>query len=200
MIAALILMSIGAFAQEPGQMAVGVNGAYGFSSNYKTFGVGAKFQYAFMKEFRAEASGTYFFKKDYVSAWDVNLNAHYLIPISEGVNVYPLAGLTIFGVKADIGGAVGQGMDYYQNQVKQEWLAAGGSASDFDAYWAQVKSQYSQYADDSVSGSETRVGFNVGGGIEYFVSPNIKINAEIKYQYTKDSDWPVISVGAAYVF
>ena len=94
MIAAMMLMSVGAFAQEAGKMAVGVNAAYGFASNYKTFGVGGKFQYCITNEFRAEASGTYFLKKDNVSAWDANINVHYVIPISEGLNVYPLAGLT----------------------------------------------------------------------------------------------------------
>lgn len=167
MIAAMMLLSVGAFAQEAGKMAVGVNGAYGFASNYKTFGVGGKFQYCITENFRAEASGTYFFKKDNMSAWDANANVHYVIPVSEGLYVYPLAGLTIFGVKADVP----------------------------DEYKAAV-----QAAGVETSASETRVGFNAGGGIEYFLSEAFKVNAEIKYQYTKDSDWPVVSIGAAYVF
>ena len=167
MIACMMLLSVGAFAQEAGKMAVGVNAAYGMASNYKTFGFGGKFQYSITNEWRAEASGTYFLKKDNVSAWDANVNVHYVIPISEGLNVYPLAGLTIFGVKADV-------PDEYKSLV-----AAAGAET---------------------SSSETRVGFNAGGGIEYFLSEQFKINAEVKYQYTKDSDWPVISIGAAYVF
>ena len=190
MIAAMMLMSVGAFAQEAGKMAVGVNAAYGFASNYKTFGVGGKFQYCITNEFRAEASGTYFLKKDNVSAWDANINVHYVIPISEGLNVYPLAGLTIFGVKADIGGAI-------DGSYSEAWAlaqAAGMSKSEFDAQWNAAKGSVKD------SASETRVGFNAGGGIEYFLSEQFKINAEVKYQYTKDSDWPVISIGAAYVF
>ena len=68
------------------------------------------------------------------------------------------------------------------------------SKSEFDAQWNAAKGSVKD------SASETRVGFNAGGGIEYFLSEQFKINAEVKYQYTKDSDWPVISIGAAYVF
>ena len=192
MIAAMMLLSVGAFAQEAGKMAIGVNGAYGIASNYKTFGVGAKFQYAITDDFRAEASGTYFFKKDYTSAWDANLNVHYVIPISEGLNVYPLVGATVFGVKVDASDAVSGG-------IAEAARLAGMTEAQFRQYAAQYGIDLSQY-EDAASASETRVGFNAGAGIEYFLSPSFKINLEAKYQYTKDSDWPVISVGAAYVF
>ena len=169
MIAAMMLMSMGAFAQEAGQMAIGANAAYGFASNYKTFGLGAKFQYGITEDFRAEASGTYFFKKDYTSAWDVNLTVHYVIPVSEGLNVYPLLGPTLFGIKVD---------------VPDISFSFGGDT----------------YHSGEASASETRFGVNAGAGIEYFISENFKVNFEAKYQYTKDSDWPVLSIGAAYVF
>ena len=189
MIAAMMLMSVGAFAQEAGKMAVGVNAAYGFASNYKTFGVGGKFQYCITNEFRAEASGTYFLKKDNVSAWDANINVHYVIPISEGLNVYPLAGLTIMGVKADIDGAL-------DDAIAQAAAIAGMSVAQYKQYLNQSGETWSAQG----SASETNVGFNAGGGIEYFLSEQFKINAEVKYQYTKNNDWPVVSIGAAYVF
>ena len=155
MIAALMLMSIGAFAQVAGQKAIGVYGAYGIDSDYKPFGIGAKFQYGFTENFRGELSGTYFLKKDFVTTWDINANVHYVIPLSEGFNVYPLLGATLLGSKVEILG---------------------------------------------VSASDSKFGINAGGGIEYFFSPNLKGNAEVKYQYVKDGDWPVIQVGVAYVF
>ena len=173
MIAAMMLMSVGAFAQEAGRMAIGANASYGFASNYKTFGLGAKFQYCITEDFRAEASGDYFFKKDYTSAWDVNLNVQYLIPISEGFYVYPFVGPTVFGVKVDF-------------DIPSQHVSYGGQTYEVEGY--------------SASGSETRFGVNAGAGIEYFLNDNFKVNAEAKYQYTKDSDWPVISVGVAYVF
>ena len=51
------------------------------------------------------------------------------------------------------------------------------------------------------SESDSKIGFNAGVGAEYFVSSNIKLNVEAKYQYVSDDrDWPVFSVGFAYVF
>jgi len=100
MIACMMLMGTAAFAEQ-GDTNVGVNVNYGMHSDYKNLGVGAKVQYEFIDNFRAEASGNYFLKKDYCTMWDVNLNAHYLIPLGS-VKVYPLAGLTLLGTKVDI--------------------------------------------------------------------------------------------------
>jgi hypothetical protein len=52
MIAAMMLMSIGAFAQE-GKMAVGANLGYaGYGDGYSPLGLGAKFQYEFVENIR----------------------------------------------------------------------------------------------------------------------------------------------------
>ena len=51
---------------------------------------------------RGEASLDYFFKKDGMSMWDVNLNVHYLFPITEKIKVYPLAGLTFTNWRYEI--------------------------------------------------------------------------------------------------
>lgn len=48
------------------------------------------------------------------------------------------------------------------------------------------------------SGSDTKVGFNIGGGVDYFLSETIKLNAELKYQIVSDFDRPVLSVGIAF--
>ena len=51
MIAAMMLMSIGAFAQ--GKMAVGANLGYAaYGNSYNPFGIGAKFQYEFVENIR----------------------------------------------------------------------------------------------------------------------------------------------------
>ena len=189
MIACMMLMSTAMFAQA-GKFAVGVNANYGMNSDYKSFGFGAKFQYEFIENFRAEASGNYFLKKDYISLWDANVNFHYIIPLSEGLNFYPLAGVALVGVKWDTGGSI----DSYKSQAKQEWLDAGGTEADFEAAWPTIKAQAQE------STSDTNIVFNVGAGIEYYVSDNIKLNAELKYQIVKDMNRPVISIGAAYCF
>ena len=178
MIAAFVVAGLTANAQnEAGKMAAGVNVSYGMHKDYKNFGFGAKFQYNITDAIRGEASGNYFLKKDHCTMWDANINFHYVIPISEGLNVYPLVGATLVGVKVDVDGAIDSG---------------------YDAAWKLAH----KVAADEVGGSssETKFGFNAGAGIEYFISPNLKVNAEVKYQYVKDFDRPVISAGIAYVF
>ena len=99
MIAAMMLMSMGAFAQS--QFAVGVDGNMAFKSGNTRFGVGAKFQYEFVEDFRAEANFKFYPKKDYNTAWNANLNLEYLIRITEGFNVYPIVGVGMFGMSYD---------------------------------------------------------------------------------------------------
>lgn len=79
------------FAQK-GEQTVGVNLGYG--TEISNFGIGAKYQHGITNAIRAEVSFDYFLKKDFVSMWDINLNAHYLFPVADKFKVYPLAGLT----------------------------------------------------------------------------------------------------------
>ena len=147
----MLLVGMTSFAQQ-GSTWVGANVNYGMHSDYKNFGVGAKVQYEFIDNWRAEASFNYFFKKDYCTMWDFNLNVHYLIPVGS-LNIYPLAGFTLLGNKVEV-------------------LGVSHSDSDF--------------------------GFNAGAGIEFPITDGIKLNFEGKYQYVKDWDRPVLSVGVAF--
>ena len=90
-------------AQEKGDMVAGLNLSYGTKRSYSNFGVGAKFQYSFTDALRIEPSATYFFKKDYVSMWDINVNLHYLFHVADKFAFYPLAGVSLLGAKADLG-------------------------------------------------------------------------------------------------
>lgn len=85
------LMGISASAQK-GDIAAGLNLSYGTEINF--MGIGAKGQYGITDAIRTEASFDYFLKKDGLSMWDVNLNVHYLFPLTEKLKVYPLAGFT----------------------------------------------------------------------------------------------------------
>ena len=98
MIAVMMLMSIGAFAQA-GQMGVGANLNFGTDSGYSQFGIGAKFKYEFIENFRAEASAKYFLKKDEISYWTANLNLNYLFHINDKFTVYPIGGIGLLGWK-----------------------------------------------------------------------------------------------------
>jgi outer membrane protein X len=169
MIAALMLMSIGAFAQEK-QFAVGANiGVGAYRNSYTPFGFGPKFQFFFYKQWRAEASFNYWTKKNGLGGFmDFNANVHYVFNIAENVNIYPLAGATIV-------------------------------------------------ATHGFEDNQTLVGVNLGGGAEYQLTPDLKLNLEIKYQYAEkektyarergveyvykyEAEGPVFQVGVAYCF
>lgn len=76
------------------------------------FGIGAKFQYNITDPIRLEGSFSYCFPKketqsvmgipieSSINMWNLSVNGQYLLPISEKVTLYPLAGLGITGLKA----------------------------------------------------------------------------------------------------
>ncbi len=90
-----VMMGIGCAQADPaesGNIAAGVNLNYG--SYTKSFGFGIRGQYTFPKNFRGELTVNYFTKHDYKKAWDINLNAHYLVNLWQNrLYIYPLAGL-----------------------------------------------------------------------------------------------------------
>lgn len=161
--AVVALMTCLVSAQEKGDMAAGLNLSYGTKSGFSNFGIGAKFQYNITDAIRIEPSATYFFKKDYVSMWDLNANVHYLFHVADKFVVYPLAGVVLLGAKADLG-------DFFSN---------GGSSN---------------------SASETKLGFNLGGGAQYWLSDSFGLNLDIKYQIVSNFDRPVFSLGAVFKF
>lgn len=99
------IMGIGcASAQaEKGDFAVGANLVYG--SFIKNIGLGARIQYNPIQNVRAELGMNYFFQKDYVNMWDVNLNAEYLIGLFEHkVYLYPIVGVSFAKASFDYDG------------------------------------------------------------------------------------------------
>ena len=113
------LFSVGAFAQEKGEMAVG--GSLNFNTDASMFGIGARYQYFIIDNLRADGEFTYYFKKDGVSMFTFLASANYLIPIADQFAVYPIAGLGVahsgagdFGVSStDFIGQAGAGAQYF---------------------------------------------------------------------------------------
>ena len=176
MIAAMMLLSVGAFAQ--GRLAIGANAGIAlYGDDYNPFGVGAKLQYGFEGGFRTELAYNYWFAKNDAGVMDIDLNLHYLIPVSEGLNVYPIVGVNL-------------GMTH---------------GDSFKLLF---------------DGQETLFGFQGGFGVEYYLTDNVKLNLDAKYQYNKKNvdysysvmgytysgeyelkyDGPVIQAGIAFVF
>ena len=100
MIAAMMLMSMGAFAQEAGKMAVGATVSDYLDSDSR-IAIGAKFQYSLNENFRLDADFKFYPKKYYYTIWNPTINLNYLIPIFDKFYVYPLAGLGLWGYSYD---------------------------------------------------------------------------------------------------
>lgn len=87
------IMGVGAAnAQvEKGDFAIGANIVYG--SGIKNIGMGGRIYYTPVNHLRTELSANYFFQKDYVNMWDINLNAQYLVNLyQQRFFIYPIAG------------------------------------------------------------------------------------------------------------
>lgn len=93
-----LFMGMGAFAQQ-GEKSLGLNLLYGNDTN---IGLSAKMRYSITDKWRVEPAFEYFFKHDYFSMWDLGANLHYVIPATETISVYPLAGLAYFRGTADL--------------------------------------------------------------------------------------------------
>ena len=78
---------------QQGQSAVGFNIGYGFDSKNATLGV--DYRYCITDAVRLSPSLTYFVKNDNHSTWAIDLNAHYVVKLSEMFGFYPLAGLSL---------------------------------------------------------------------------------------------------------
>jgi outer membrane protein X len=89
----IALFSVGAFAQEKGEMAVG--GSLNFNTKASMFGIGARYQYFIIDNLRGDGEFTYYFKKDGVSMFTILASANYLFNITDQFAVYPLAGLGV---------------------------------------------------------------------------------------------------------
>ncbi len=131
LVVALAVLNVN--AQQKGDMAVGGDLVIGTGDSYTNVGLSAKFQYNVIDPLRLEGSFTYFFKKDYMSMWDMSANAHYLFNITDQFILYPLAGIGVLGVKVDLGDFWGGG------SVSDSYFAfniGGGAQYKFTENWA----------------------------------------------------------------
>jgi opacity protein-like surface antigen len=136
----MMLMSVSTFAQQ-GTTTVGAHVALLLENN-KNVGIGANIGYEVIDNLRGVAEFDYYFKKDYASGWEVDLNAEYLFRLADGVvTIYPLVGVNLFG---------------------QKWEVLG------------------------VSDSDSKLGMNLGGGVEFKVLPSLAVKCEYNYKTQYD--------------
>jgi outer membrane protein X len=204
MFAALVMLATSASAQfsnskssrassDDSRGAIGVNVTYG--TEVGNIGFGVKGQYRFIDQFRGEAAFEYFLKKDNVSAWDVNVNLHYLIPVANNLKVYPLAGVTYMRV-----------ISHFETSAISSYSSEPNpfNYSSEAAYLTALENYYNYLRggeSSSTTSSDGHFGANLGAGIEYDLSDSWKIGFETKYQIIgKGFSQVAFTVGAAYKF
>ena len=123
----LTLMGTSAFAQkfeepESGDWALGINIPVTWGDKLH-LGVQPKIQFYATSQFRLETSFGYYFKAKERIDWELNLNAHYLVPMKDtGLWIYPILGVQFLhrhytieiddANQARVGLNVGAGLQY----------------------------------------------------------------------------------------
>jgi opacity protein-like surface antigen len=187
LVVALVMVGFNAYAQEAGEMAAGGNVGVNIGDGVTNFGIGGKFQYNVAKVgtgiIRGEGAFTYYLGD--FSFWDLSVNGHYLIKLpTPKLAVYPLAGLSIVGFGN--GGSGDDSGGWYLDPVTGE----------------KVPIVYPEEEDDGEGGgSSTFIGFNLGGGVQYELKPNILLLGELKYRIAEVGVRGLgVSVGLVYKF
>ena len=141
---ALLGITAGMAQVNKGDVAAGINLNYG--SKIENLGLGAKFQYTIIDHLRAEVGFNYFFKKNFQSMWDANLNAHYLINVyQDKLYLYPIVGLNFSSLSFDEKGA-----------AKEFGPQAGNAHDDINRFGMNLG-----------AGAEYRITENIGIALEY---------------------------------
>ena len=101
---------------DSGDIGVGIQLAHGSKANQ--IGLGARVQIGFTDELRLEPSFNYYFRQDHVATWDVDINLHYVLDVTDGVSVCPLGGIFVSNWDVDpgsdtrFGANLGAGAEY----------------------------------------------------------------------------------------
>ncbi len=167
---AMFTLLLGSAYAQKGRQAIGFGLSYG--TEIESLGLGVKYQYNITNPIRLEPSFNYFIKNDGISMLDLNVNLHYLFPVSRSVNLYPLFGFTF-----------------------ADWIFDMGDGVDID-----VSGDHIHVDKGGDNHNECRVGVNIGGGADFALTNNWVMNFEIRYQLVSDFDQAVFNLGLAYRF
>ncbi len=106
-LALLTVMTVMGAQAEAGRFSVG--GQFSYASKRSMAGLGVQLQYEPVTNLRVAPEFIYYFENDGLSASNVNVNLHYVIPTSASFALYPLAGFSYAHFNADtwlVGGSV----------------------------------------------------------------------------------------------
>jgi len=116
-----IIAMLGIFTMNAAQGEKAFGAQFNYASKYSLVGLDLNFQYEFLDNARLEPEFIYYFENDGLSAYNVNMNFHYLIRTSHRFALYPLAGFSYARVndygdgENRFGANVGVGTEYSIN-------------------------------------------------------------------------------------
>lgn len=138
----LALAGLSSFAQEKGDMSVGVNLGVApcieSGASLTNFGIGAKFRYHVTSPIRVEADLDYWLKAKECDVLDFSVNAHYLFKVTDKINVYPVVGLGF----AHIGSFISYDDSSLNRMLINVGVGADYSLTDKISVGAEIKFQY----------------------------------------------------------
>ena len=114
-VAILALTSIFGARAESGDVALAPQ--FVFATKHAMAGLGLQAQFDVLDNVRVAPEFIFFFKKDNITAYNGNLNVHYLIPKSSTVTVYPLAGFSYTRFKVDFINDKGEADDERHDRI-----------------------------------------------------------------------------------
>ena len=112
--------------------------------------LGVDYRYCITDAVRLSPSLTYFVKNDNHSTWAIDLNAHYVVKLSEMFGFYPLAGLSLSFWKAGPWDATRFGA----------YIGLGGEVYATDRVSGGLEAKYNIIKDLDAAALAVRVGYN----------------------------------------
>lgn len=104
MSAALLLMGATVMNAQRALNGNGIGLNVGYSGFNENAGMGVHARIHLAGGFRVEPTFDYYFKKDYLSQWDVMANFHYVVPVARKIGIYPLFGVGVGALKTSYRG------------------------------------------------------------------------------------------------
>jgi opacity protein-like surface antigen len=153
----LAVLCLGANAQtKQGYSSVGVTTGYAFDQDNVTFGV--DYRICLFDNVRFAPSLTYLVKNDGLSAWNIDMNAHYIFKLSNQFGFYPLGGLDIAFWKYSIGDGK---WSYNDNQTRLGLnVGMGGEVYALQDLTVGLELKYLVTEDHSQPMFGVRIGYN----------------------------------------
>lgn len=133
LIVALIVVSMSAYSQT-GTKSLMLKA--GYQTDYKRFGLGVEGRYNITENIRLAPDVTFFFPNDHLTGLDINVNAHYVFNIQDGLSLYPLAGIGVINNRFSYQGYSNGSTDFGFN------LGAGASYDLSDNSYVNFEFKY----------------------------------------------------------